>query len=494
MQKTDIPQIAGLDRLSPEQLQRFMPIYEGADPKAAVERKVRDALMWAALTRCSDLHVVGRGDAERPEVTLTLRNAQGSLAHEVYRGDRGRHFATKLLQLAGVPQGGSTPPIISTRFDLRLPLDFAKSYGRVARPGKTEYDVDVRLEYAKTHDGFAFVCRLLDQESSPKLAEMGFSGALLEVLQRSLREPSGMILATGPTGSGKTTLLKAMIDVLNDGTRAISTVEDPVELKIREGTVKQIQVGGDITFSKALRSILRQDPDVVMIGEIRDAETMEIAIQAAQTGHLVLSTLHTNSAHESIGRAISLLRDKDRDVARLAETLKFVMAQRLLPRHTGPLRERALTHAEAQWMQLNGIAVPKTFAEVKPDAKAGRTPIVESIYMADDIKMALRESHPRDIDIYRLARSQDQYESLAAAGMRAVEGRGVLLRDCMMAVDSNSDAAQYPCARLRRAAETGLSLTQVSDMIDAHLAGLAAQGGRASSSANAAEVALPEAA
>ncbi|PTT87931.1 twitching motility protein PilT, partial [Pelomonas sp. HMWF004] len=406
-----------------------MSVYDGSDPKAVVERKVRDAFMWAALSKCSDIHFVGRGDSQKPEVTLTIRNAQGALVHEVYTGEHGKHFATKLLQLAGVPQGGSTPPIVSTRFDLRLPLEFAKRHGLAAREGKAEYEVDVRLEYAKTHDGFTFVCRLLDQESSPRLDEMGFTGALQGALLRALHEPSGMILATGPTGSGKTTLLKAMIDYLNDGTRAISTVEDPVELKIGTGSVKQIQVGGDITFSKALRSILRQDPDVVMIGEIRDAETMEIAIQAAQTGHLVLSTLHTNSAHESIGRAISLLTDKERDVARLAETLKFVMAQRLLPRHRGPVRERALSHAEQQWMALNGIAVPARFAEVVPEAKAGRTAIVESIYMADDIKMALREDHPKDVDIYRLARSQDQYESLAAAGLRAVESKGVLLRD-----------------------------------------------------------------
>ena len=167
-----------------------------------------------------------------------------------------------------------------------------------------------------------------------KLHELGLLYSLLRAIKQAVNEPSGLILVSGPTGSGKTTLLNAVLGYLNNGQRSILTIENPVEFRLTgEGPIKQVQVQGDITFARALRAGLRCDPDIILIGEIRDEETMEIALQAAQTGHLVLATIHANSGAETISRALDLTVDKRRDAYRLAETLKFVMAQRLLDKY-----------------------------------------------------------------------------------------------------------------------------------------------------------------
>ncbi len=145
---------------------------------------------------------------------------------------------------------------------------------------------------------------------------------------RALREPNGIILVTGPTGSGKTTTLYAGLRQLNDGSRNILTVEDPVEYAIEGVGQTQVNAKVGLTFAAGLRAILRQDPDVVMVGEIRDRETAEIAVQASLTGHLVLSTVHTNDA---VG-AITRMRDMKVEPFLLASTLRAVIAQRLVRR------------------------------------------------------------------------------------------------------------------------------------------------------------------
>ncbi len=465
MQIDKIPHVDDIDGLTPQERRGIMAVYEGRDARAEIEEKVRNVFLWAALNLASDVHVVGKFDRLTPVVTLSVRTSEG-LIHEVYQGEHGKHFENKLFQLTGTPQGGSTPQILSSRFEMNLPLHYAIKHGLNPRPGDLRYAVNVRLEYAKTFDGFAFVCRLLDQQKTPDLHELGLTGAMTHTLRRVLKEPSGLILVSGPTGSGKTTLLNAILKYLNDGTKAICTAEDPVEYRLGDGSIKQIQIGGDITFPRALRSILRQDPDIILVGEIRDAETMEIAIQASQTGHLVLSTIHTNSAHETVGRALSLCLDKDRDAVRLAETLKFVIAQRLINCYDGDLVPRALTNNEIDWMVINGIPQPSNFVETVPTGKKGKMAVMEAIAITDDIKMVMRSGKSKDEEIYRLARNQWQYESLASAGVRGVGSRGVLLKDCMESLDTNTDAKSYPGARLVAAREHDLSLSVVSFLVD----------------------------
>ena len=177
--------------------------------------------------------------------------------------------------------------------------------------------------------GESVVLRILDRSSvALDFEALGFDGAALASFQSILQQPNGIILVTGPTGSGKTTTLYTALSALNSTERKVFTVEDPIEYRL-DG-VNQIQVNPKIglTFATALRSILRQDPDIVMVGEIRDLETAEIAIRASLTGHLVLSTVHTNSAAATITR----LLDMGVEDYLMASSLKAVVAQRLVRR------------------------------------------------------------------------------------------------------------------------------------------------------------------
>jgi len=188
-------------------------------------------------------------------------------------------------------------------------------------------DIDIRASSIPTADGESFVLRLLGKQAvTYSLAYLDFFEDHVQLLQEIMKKPNGIFLTTGPTGSGKTTTLYSILNELNTEDTKVITVEDPVEYEL-DG-ISQIQVKSEIdfTFANALRSILRQDPDVIMIGEIRDEETAQIAIQSALTGHLVLSTLHTNSA---LG-AISRLLDIGMEMFLLNSSINAVMAQRLV--------------------------------------------------------------------------------------------------------------------------------------------------------------------
>ncbi|MFA6198178.1 MAG: GspE/PulE family protein [Patescibacteria group bacterium] len=189
--------------------------------------------------------------------------------------------------------------------------------------------IDIRVSTLPTAYGESVVMRLL-RSSATALAfdELGIRGLAYEQLKQEIKRPNGMIITTGPTGSGKTTTLYAILNHLNDPESKIITLEDPIEYKLAGISQSQIDSARDYTFAKGLRAILRQDPDIVMVGEIRDSETTEIAIQAALTGHLVLSTVHTNSAAGTIPRFIAL----NAKPFLLAPALNAVMAQRLIRR------------------------------------------------------------------------------------------------------------------------------------------------------------------
>lgn len=188
--------------------------------------------------------------------------------------------------------------------------------------------IDVRVSTIPTVFGESVVMRVLKPLAAVKFEQLGLRGRPLEELTRQVDRPNGMIITTGPTGSGKTTTLYAVLQKLNEPGVKIITLEDPVEYKLEGINQSQIDASRDYTFSKGLRSILRQDPDVVMVGEIRDLETAEIAIQAALTGHLMLSTIHTNSAAGAIPRFLSM----GVKPFLLAPALNAIMGQRLVRR------------------------------------------------------------------------------------------------------------------------------------------------------------------
>ncbi len=187
--------------------------------------------------------------------------------------------------------------------------------------------IDLRVSSIPTEYGESFVCRLLDsKKKNLHLEELGFEGRNLEILQKALALPNGMILVTGPTGSGKTTTLYSMLNEFNKPENKIITLEDPIEYHLSGITQSQINEKRGYTFGSGLRAVLRQDPDIVMIGEIRDEDTAETAAQAALTGHVLLSTLHTNSAIETIPRLLNV----GLKPFMIAPSLGVVMAQRLV--------------------------------------------------------------------------------------------------------------------------------------------------------------------
>lgn len=192
---------------------------------------------------------------------------------------------------------------------------------------KDGYKISFRVSLLPVFEGEKIVMRLLDETSKGlTLEKMGLMGDTLEIVHRGIKRPNGMILVTGPTGSGKTTTLYTAMDILNTPEVNISTVEDPIEYRMMRVNQTQINPKINMTFASALRALLRQDPDIIMVGEIRDGETMQIAIEAAMTGHLVLSTLHTNSAAATLPR----LLDMGAEAFLIASTVNVIIGQRLV--------------------------------------------------------------------------------------------------------------------------------------------------------------------
>ena len=220
--------------------------------------------------------------------------------------------------------------MLNARIKVMSNLDIAEK--RIPQDGRMslklgEKWIDIRVSTLPSSHGERVVLRILDKaDTQIGLKQLGINNRSLDKLERILKNPNGIILVTGPTGSGKTTTLYAALNILNDQSRNILTVEDPIEYAV-DG-VGQTQVNNKIgmTFAKGLRAILRQDPDIVMVGEIRDLETAEIAVQASLTGHLVLSTIHTNDAVSALTR----LKDMGIEPYLLSSTLKGVLAQRLV--------------------------------------------------------------------------------------------------------------------------------------------------------------------
>ena len=278
----------------------------------------------------------------------------------------------------------------------RLPQD-----GRIS----IKYDkqeVDIRASSVPTAFGESFVLRLLGKQSiNYSLNSLEFYDDQLNILRKIVKKPNGIFLTTGPTGSGKTTTLYSLLNELNNDSVKIITVEDPVEYEL-EG-INQIQVKSDIgfDFSNALRSILRQDPDIIMIGEIRDLETAKIAIQSALTGHFVLSTLHTNSA---LG-AITRLLDMGIEYFLLKASIKGLMAQRLVRKLCPYCKQKIEINQElSEFLEVDKLLNKYSFIK-KDTYKAvgcekcahtgyiGRLPVAEIVEFNENLQNILEENH-----------------------------------------------------------------------------------------------------
>lgn len=306
-----------------------------------VVRIVNALLKHAIIQSASDIHI------EPMEKALLVR----------YRIDGILHDAMTLPQSAGSSITARIKVLSNLKLDeKRLPQD-----GRF----KMEVDgekVSFRVSLLPTYYGEKTVMRLLRENGGGFTLEgLGFHGEGLERIHRASKQTTGMILTTGPTGSGKTTTLYTVLDILNTPEVNISTIEDPIEYQMAR--INQTQVRPDIgfTFSKGLRTLVRQDPDIVMVGEIRDNETASLAVNAALTGHLVLSTLHTNSAAGAVPR----LLDMEVEPFLLVSTIKVVIGQRLVRRIASEKEAYTLTPAEYDSLKefVNFEAVLKALKE-----------------------------------------------------------------------------------------------------------------------------------
>ena len=309
----DISDEVDLDRLA-EEIPESQDLLDAQDDAPVI--RLINALFGEALKRdASDIHI------ETYEKSMSVRLRVDGILQEVLTPNR---------RLA---------PLLVSRIKVMSRLDIAEK--RVPQDGRVSLriagrSVDVRVSTIPSNYGERVVMRLLDKQAARiDLSQLGMPAKTLTTLTDLLHQPNGIILVTGPTGSGKTTTLYAGLMALNDRKRNILTVEDPVEYDIEGIGQTQVHAKVGMTFARGLRAILRQDPDVVMVGEIRDQETAEIAVQASLTGHLVLSTLHTNTA---IG-AITRLVDIGVEPYLIASSLKGVLAQRLVRRLCHECRE-----------------------------------------------------------------------------------------------------------------------------------------------------------
>lgn len=290
-----------------------------------------------------------------------------------------------------------------------------------------ERPIDVRVSILPTRTGQSIVCRLLDQNNARrKLSDIEMTDAVRSVFQGCLDEPNGMILLTGPTGSGKTSTLYAGLNHFSASEHKILTLEDPVEYRVEGANQVNIETQAGLTFAKALRSAMRQDPDIILVGEIRDSETAQIAAQAALTGHLVLSTLHANDAGSTITRMIEL----GVEPFVLGIALKMVVAQRLVPALCPSCRIMVKPSSYYQhWIAAHGGDPNALYGAMgEPCVKcnglgvAGRLPVMECIVIDKEVRHSAEKVDYSGI--VEAARKQPQFESLAQAGIRlAMEGR-----------------------------------------------------------------------
>jgi type IV pilus assembly protein PilB len=306
-----------------------------------ISKALSTILEYAVKSRASDIHV------EPLESALKIRCRVDGVLREI-------------MQL---PK--SIEPALVSRIKILSSLKIDEH--RVPQDGQftvkvANKEVDLRIAISPVVWGEQVVIRLLDKSgNSFNIEEMGYAGRALRAIRRGIKHPNGMVLTSGPTGSGKTTSLYALIKEIKNDTVNIVTLEDPVEYKM-DG-VNQIQVNGDVglTFATGLRSILRQDPDVVMVGEIRDSETASLAVQAALTGHLVFSTLHTNSAAGVLPR----LLDMGIEPFLIASTVNTIIGQRLVRRVSTKRETYQSNPIETQNILTTiGHLLPKTAADV----------------------------------------------------------------------------------------------------------------------------------
>ena len=369
---SEVQSDADLSRMMQE-LPAVEDLLEAADD-APIIRMLNALLSQAARDGASDIHIepYERHSAVRFRVDGTLR--------DVVQPNRALHAAliSRLKIMAELD--------ISEK---RLPQD-----GRISLRLGTRA-IDVRVSTLPSAHGERAVLRLLDKtEAKLTLEAVGMQGDTLARFEKLIAQPHGIILVTGPTGSGKTTTLYSALQKLDASTSNIMTVEDPIEYELAGVGQTQVNAKIDLTFAKALRAILRQDPDVIMIGEIRDFETAQIAVQASLTGHLVLATLHTNDAASAVTR----LTDMGIEPFLLSSSLLGVLAQRLVRK----LCPHCKAPAQDEAGRPNGQCVPVGCEHCGHTGYAGRTGVFELLVVDEALRALIHQRAP-EADLHATA-------------------------------------------------------------------------------------------
>jgi general secretion pathway protein E len=352
-----------------------------SDDDAPIIRLINAVLTQAVRENASDIHV------EPFENRLVVRFRVDGILREVLQSKRG------------------VAPLVVSRIKVMSKLDIAEK--RLPQDGRISLKVagravDVRVSTIPSGHGERVVLRLLDKQAGRlDLAALGMEPKTQDYIDDLIHKPHGIILVTGPTGSGKTTTLYAALERLNDNTRNIMTVEDPIEYYIDGIGQTQVNTKVEMTFARGLRAILRQDPDIVMVGEIRDLETAQIAVQASLTGHLVLSTLHTNTA----AGALTRLRDMGIEPFLLSSSLIGVLAQRLV-RVLNPDTRVPFESGDYERRLLGLDANTKAPTLYRPGRDAGggykgRTGIYELILVDDGMRTMIHDgSSEQELERY----------------------------------------------------------------------------------------------
>jgi type IV pilus assembly protein PilB len=318
---------------------------------------------------------------------------------------------------------------------LKLNVDNIPQDGRFSFHAN-DHDIDVRVSMLPSNYGYSVVMRLLGTGSvNLVLKDLGFSGLAKERIDAAIERPQGLILTTGPTGSGKTTTLYTFLNTLNDGEGKIITLEDPIEYKLPGISQTQIDAAAGYTFASGLRSILRQDPDLVMVGEIRDAETAEIAVQASLTGHQVLSTIHTNDAAGAIPR----LMEMGIKGFLLADSLQAIIGQRLV-RKICPYckqidlldenQKKVVIKALSELPPAAGVKLPDVLTfHTSPGCEAcgglgykGRIGCYEILTMTNDLKTLISEQYPSIVQVRQTAIQGGMVTMFQDGILKALEG------------------------------------------------------------------------
>lgn len=344
-----------------------------SEDDAPVIRLVNTLVSQALKERASDIHI------EPFESEVLVRFRIDGVLHTIVKPPKSVQaaLASRIKVMAGLDIAEKRHPQ-DGRFRVRIA-------GR---------EVDIRVSVLPTAHGERVVLRLLDRSSSMlTLPELGMDQHQLKLVRSVIRSPHGIVLVTGPTGSGKTTTLYAALMEVDRSNRNVMTIEDPIEYQLDGVGQMQVQPKIGVTFASGLRSILRQDPDIVMIGEIRDLETAEIAVQASLTGHLVFATLHTNDALSSIVR----LQDMGIEPYLVASSLTLVQAQRLVRRICPHCRKPRPAQAD-DWRVLD--MDPKVFASV------------ESIYDAVGCEHCMGTGYKGRVAIYEMTAISDAMRHL----------------------------------------------------------------------------------